>query len=487
MENAKNESELGPHVVHLYNIRNNGTSIIDEAVVLIHYPYLTESNDTLLYLLNQPETSRNIQCEKSINANPYNLALDKSLQRNYNLINLTGTAKSSSHYQTHVELSNSPSATSAVSRQKVLTADEKKKLSEEEVQESEGDASYIHNQRANDASVLHTASFGGGPPAAVIYKNQMNHTTYYQPDGTSHVVESSTEIYNPSGYNVQYGQRGSSGQNQALGGQQQNIAYGNQYRYDDKGIGAGQGGFRTGVIDLGTANRNNVDDELHKQTSSGRSQEYRPGGYYQHSSSWSSGDPGMQTEYHDFQDNNRHYEYANNRQLPHQDANNKQYQEQQFNQRGKRAIVQHNNFCQAAQCETLRCVVNNLENDSNDGSYILIRMRLLAKTAEKIAPKTPLKISTMAVSHITKLPYIGAPKDEKIKSHEIFFVANPTPDQVPDFIPLWIVILAACVGALILLLLAFLLYKVSVLFVFRDFYFKKISFYAYYNMYVNLC
>lgn len=452
-------------------------------MVLIHFPYRTEGNDTLLYLLNQPETSRNIQCEKSINANPYNLALDRSLLHNYNLVNLTGTAKSSAHFQTHVETSNSPSATSAVSRQKVLTAEEKNKLSEEENQESEGDASYIHNQRANDASVLHTASFGGGPPAAVVYKNQMNRTTYYEPDGTPHVIESSTEFYNPRGYNVQYGQRtsgsggqisGSSGHIAASGGQssgaenqQQHYVYGTQNRFDDKAVGAGQGGFRTGVIDLGTANRNNVDDELHKQAYSGRyqqSQEYRPGSHYQHSSSWSSGDPGMQTEYHDFHDNNNHYEYANSRQSQNQDANNRQYQTQQDHQsyqRGKRSVVEHNTFCKAAQCETLRCVVTNLENDNNDGSYILIRMRLLAKTAEKIAPKTPLKISTMAVSHITKLPYIGAPKDDKIKSYEIFFVANPTPEQVPDVVPLWVVVLAACAGALILLLLAFLLYKVG--------------------------
>lgn len=457
---------MGPHIVHLYNIRNNGTSIIDEAVVLIHYPYRTEGNDTLLYLLNQPETSRNIQCEKTINANPYNLILDRNLQRNFNLVNLTGTAKSSAHYQTHVELSHNPSSTSAVSTQKFLTAEDRKRMSEEENQESEGDASYIHNQRANDASVA-TASFVGGPPAAVVYKNQMNRTTYYDADGKPHVVETSSESYNPRGYNVQYSQRTSV----PVSTGHQNVVYGSQNRYDDKGIGAGQSGFRAGVLDLGTANRNNVDDELHR--SSGRYQQSQPGSHYQQSSSWSSGDPGIQTEYHDFQDNNNHYEYANNRQFQHNDANNRQYQTQQEHQsyqRGKRE-TEHNTPCKAAQCETLRCVVSNLENDNNDGSYILIRMRLLAKTAEKIAPKAPLKISTMAVSHITKLPYIGAPKDEKIKSHEIFFVANPTPEQVPDVVPLWVVILAACAGALILLLLAFLLYKVGFLFFFFYFFF----------------
>lgn len=446
---------MGPHIVHLYNIRNNGTSIIDEAVVLIHYPYRTEANDTLLYLLDQPETSRNIQCEKTINANPYNLLLDRSLQRSYNLVNLTGTTRSSAQHQIHVELPHSPSSTSAVSRTKVLTADEKRKLEEEEKQESEGDASYIHSQRANDASVA-TASFSSsGSPNTVVYSTQKNRTTYYDADGTPHVVESSTEFYNPREYNMQYSQRMSGGQRGGDGQQQQHISYNSQNRFDDKSIGAGQGGFRAGTLDLGTANRNSVDNELHRQAASGRyqqSQEHRPSGYYQQSSSWSSQDPGMQTEYHDFQDSNNHFEYADN----------KHYQyPSQTHQRGKRELFESSSPCKAAQCETLRCVVSNLENDSNDGSYILIRMRLLAKTAEKIAPKAPLKVSTMAVSHITKLPYIGAPKDHKIKSHEIFYIANPTPEQVPDVVPLWVVILAACAGALILLLLAYLLYKVS--------------------------
>lgn len=72
-----------------------------------------------------------------------------------------------------------------------------------------------------------------------------------------------------------------------------------------------------------------------------------------------------------------------------------------------------------------------------------------------------VRLSTMAVGKITKLPYVGTPANETIKSHEVYVTAIPDPIPKPDIIPLWIFILAACAGALILLLLIYLLYKVT--------------------------
>ena len=66
----------------------------------------------------------------------------------------------------------------------------------------------------------------------------------------------------------------------------------------------------------------------------------------------------------------------------------------------------------------------------------------------------------MAMGKITKLPYVGAPANETLKTHEVFVTAIPDPVPKPDVIPLWIFVLAACAGALILLLLVYLLYKV---------------------------
>lgn len=72
-----------------------------------------------------------------------------------------------------------------------------------------------------------------------------------------------------------------------------------------------------------------------------------------------------------------------------------------------------------------------------------------------------MKLSTMAEGRITKLPYIGEPATDTRKTHEVFVTAIPDPIPKSDVVPLWIVVLAACAGALILLLLIYLLYKVS--------------------------
>jgi hypothetical protein len=66
----------------------------------------------------------------------------------------------------------------------------------------------------------------------------------------------------------------------------------------------------------------------------------------------------------------------------------------------------------------------------------------------------------MAIGRITKLPYVGEPTDDKLKTHEVFVTAIPDPIPKPDVVPLWVYVLAAIIGALILLLLIYLLYKV---------------------------
>lgn len=67
----------------------------------------------------------------------------------------------------------------------------------------------------------------------------------------------------------------------------------------------------------------------------------------------------------------------------------------------------------------------------------------------------------MATGSITKLPYIGKPLNDSQKTYEIHVTATPDPLPKSDIVPLWIWVLAACAGALILLLLIYLLYKVT--------------------------
>ncbi|XP_075154446.1 integrin subunit alpha inflated isoform X2 [Haematobia irritans] len=265
-------------------------------------------------------------------------------------------------------------------------------------------------------------------------------------------------------------------------------------------IAAGGGGFRTNTMDLGTLNRGNVDDEIR-----GRSNPAQGGGYsyhysssgspqthtiYQQSSgspqthntyqqsSHSSGTPQTQSSYHQsyhsssgspqthasYQqsssnfDNKPYYgtDYYDDLSDPIQLQNSPSGPHSRT-RRDEPEEIGLSSPCRATKCETLRCVARNLKK--GDGVWVAIRTRMVAKTMEKIAGSVPLNISTMAVSHVTKLPNIGTPTDDIIRTHEIYYKAVPEPTPVPDVVPLWVVVLAACVGALILLLLIFLLYK----------------------------
>lgn len=74
----------------------------------------------------------------------------------------------------------------------------------------------------------------------------------------------------------------------------------------------------------------------------------------------------------------------------------------------------------------------------------------------------PLNLTTMVVSRVSKVPYIGEPHEKPLKVHEVKIRAIPIPEPKPDIVPLWIIILSACIGVIILLLLIYLLYKVKV-------------------------
>lgn len=134
--------------------------------------------------------------------------------------------------------------------------------------------------------------------------------------------------------------------------------------------------------------------------------------------------------------------------------------------------------CNSTQCVIIRCVAGPLEKDSS--ALISIRTRLVAATLNKVYTKVftvnemdfsdskkfqitataPMNLSTMVVARVAQLPYIGEPQDKPIKRHEVVLTAFPKVEPKPDVVPLWVWVLSACVGVLILLLLIYLLYKV---------------------------
>ncbi|CAH2086025.1 unnamed protein product [Euphydryas editha] len=72
-QNLKDDTKLGPQVIHKYNIKNEGPFTVDEAEIYIMWPYQTLNGDNLMYMLVQPQWIGDMVCDVARNVNPDNL------------------------------------------------------------------------------------------------------------------------------------------------------------------------------------------------------------------------------------------------------------------------------------------------------------------------------------------------------------------------------------------------------------------------------
>ena len=63
IENVRHESEIGPELIHIYQVENRGPSDIHEAQVFILWPSFRPNGDPLLYLTSQPIIEGMAHCE----------------------------------------------------------------------------------------------------------------------------------------------------------------------------------------------------------------------------------------------------------------------------------------------------------------------------------------------------------------------------------------------------------------------------------------
>lgn len=137
-KNATNEADIGPQVIHIYDIRNTGTSSIDEIELSINWPASTNDGDQLIYLLSQPETQGNVVCEPTQFANIHDLLIDQGLERKSYI------DKNRAPIRNGIQGRWSSSSSNRYNSQGGATRDE---LHLEESQESTGDASFVHKNR----------------------------------------------------------------------------------------------------------------------------------------------------------------------------------------------------------------------------------------------------------------------------------------------------------------------------------------------------
>lgn len=202
LENATHEEQIGPQVVHIYEIRNSGgPSTIEEAEIFFLWPFETKTtHEPLLYLLNQPETTKNVRCEFTPYANNRNLELNRTLITKSFLVS-QGAIDSSS-----LNVESSYHSTGYASGGKKYTAEEEQQFENESFKESAGDASDVHAQRANQAAQAQNgveyrqyASNAYNSPGSITYATRLNQSKY-SPERYDDI--NAQQRYQSSGSNV---------------------------------------------------------------------------------------------------------------------------------------------------------------------------------------------------------------------------------------------------------------------------------------------
>ncbi|KAK7864716.1 hypothetical protein R5R35_013608 [Gryllus longicercus] len=114
--------------------------------------------------------------------------------------------------------------------------------------------------------------------------------------------------------------------------------------------------------------------------------------------------------------------------------------------------------CNATNCTRIHCTLGPLTEGQD--ALIALRMRVWVPTMKKLKDNRIIKTSSRMVLQVTELPHIGTPHEPIVRDHEVFtdIVSTDSP-TIPDIVPLWVVVLSAVAGTIILLLLIFLLWK----------------------------
>lgn len=522
--NCTTEKELGPEIVHIYHIHNSGPSRIDGAEIYILWPYSTNSKDDpkrFLYLMNQPETSGNIQCDRAPFVNEFNLERDQALARK--------------SYLESAGVDHKESSSSAEYQRQQFSSKNRSSSSSYYGDRNKDALGGVSNIRTEHTKFTHTGPVSGGgagldvlPPPAISTgqrfggRQESSYSSgsyasdregslgYVKPSGTDYNSRQSSSSLYGSSYDDSRDvnqDRGSS----YRGSHTSSVSHGT-----DLDRGSGYRGGQTASVSHGTdLDRGNgyrgsqsssalygsSHDGARGYTHNGSSDYERgysrgesSGGQSSYSSSYGSqssggykGSSGYSGESYDrshytggktssassgqYGDRHTNTDSRNiagtqnfnlihdtDKSSPDYDPNKLQHyhlfvkrEVDNIDQEMKDALKCNTAF----KCARIRCKVGVL---SDKNAFVALRARLVISTLTEISTE-PTMFSTMAVGRVTKLPYTDHPENQPIKKLEIVNTASPIPAPKDDVIPLWIVILSAIAGTLLLLLLILLLWK----------------------------
>lgn len=157
-ENITEEAQIGPEITPSYSIRNDGPSVIEEAIIYFVWPVRAGSGEHLVYLLNKPESTTNMACVESPYVNPgfssgSQVKIDKTLSTRSILAErgVDVSLLEISHSTSSSHESKSFRQGYAVGPKDSHNSETVNYLAQQENRESSGDASLIHNERAKQA------------------------------------------------------------------------------------------------------------------------------------------------------------------------------------------------------------------------------------------------------------------------------------------------------------------------------------------------
>ncbi|XP_044269454.1 integrin alpha-PS2 isoform X2 [Tribolium madens] len=115
--------------------------------------------------------------------------------------------------------------------------------------------------------------------------------------------------------------------------------------------------------------------------------------------------------------------------------------------------------CKNLGCVYMRCTIENLQHGKP--LTIALRGRLNAKVLRNMKLDNALQFSSMMLARVHKVPHLVSLKGSKPVVKEVE-TAVKTPEEIKsETVPLWVVVLSAVAGTIILLLIIFLLYKLG--------------------------
>ncbi|GBP17175.1 Integrin alpha-PS2 [Eumeta japonica] len=502
------DRQLGPTVIHKYNIKNDSPFAIKQAQIVILWPYQTLYDENLMYMLMQPETVGPVQCYAEEHIDPLKLFVRTS-SKSYleseraeyarsKFAASTWTSRNRNESRTTVFVS-SQSGGSSSNDHDSRTTWESSGSTMNGYRQREQEAGYNANGGYVNTGATRTSETGGSFSSTYgavnansqdqSYRNQQYGGNQNNQGQWTHGFDSSAsndqrhswsteETVNRDIMNAGSRTYHNVGSNTANAGL--TVVGGSEDDEINNSFGANaalnpSNNFRTSIseVSVGGSSQGNQGGSLNVETQGGslasgssQGQVMHGGNYagsgsssrsYSYSSSSGSRSGGAQYSYGSQSGGSSSSQMGG--------SSSASWSSNRENTRRKRQAEMSNEIkegiekCQDKfKCGQIVCHTDYLEKGQD--VWIALVARLNASVLNEMTKERAVTLSTMALAQVFELETVGKPTQMSVQKQEVkTLITQQLEARSSGTIPLWVVILAAVVGALLLLLLIFALYK----------------------------